>query len=704
MTPGKFPDLVLPALTALLLATATAFAASPAPQELAAAKQWTAAHLGSRTAALPFSFNFAGKPSSDLLRQWDFQSDIRKLDDAKSEHRLTWTDPESRITFRCVAVEYLDFPAVEWTLYFRNESNEPSSLLKDIQALDTRFEREPADEFVLHGTKGDYCAPDSFQPFENRLEPGSVQHFAPFGGRPTNAAFPFYNLQYPGGGLLLAIGWPGQWASSFVRDQARGLHVTAGQENLSASLNPGEEIRSPLIAIVFWQGKDLAHAQNLWRNWMCTHNLPRFADGTLPPAQIVACSSHQFKEMTQANEENQKHFVDRYLEEGMKLDYWWMDAGWYPCNGEWPNTGTWEPDPTRFPNGLRAVSDHARAKGIKTIVWFEPERVGDRNSWLARVHPEWLLSKKVKSQTAPKGGNFGSGPGSLLNLGNDEARQWLIDHVDRMLREQGIDLYRQDFNMDPLPFWLGADTPGRQGMTENLYVRGYLAYWDALRQRHPNLRIDSCASGGRRDDLETLRRAVPLIRSDHLFEPTSQQNHHYSFASWIPYHGAGYVTGQSAIGQHGQPDIHAYAFRSNMSPSLTLCYDMRRTDLDYRLAERLFTQLKQVGPNYLGDFYPLTPYSLANDVWLAWQYHRPETASGVVQAFRRPESGEESRTFKLSGLDAEAAFELENFDGGKETRTGRELLENGLTITLGNKPAAAVILYKQLTLSKLPGK
>jgi alpha-galactosidase len=251
--------------------------------------------------------------------------------------------------------------------------------------------------------------------------------------------------------------------------------------------------------------------------------------------------------------------------------------------------------------------------------------------------------------------------------------------------------------MDPLPFWWGADSPDRQGMTENLYVQGYLAYWDALRQRHPDLRIDSCASGGRRDDLETLRRAVPLIRSDHLFEPTSQQNHHFAFASWIPYHGAGYVVGHSAIGFKVENGIEAYGFRSNMSPSLTLCYDMRRTDLDYRLAERLFAQLKRIQPNYLGDFYPLTPYGLANDVWLAWQYDRPEAGSGVVQAFRRPESGEETKTFKLHGLDPEAKYELENFDGGKETRTGRELLDEGITVTLGEKPSAAVIAYRQLT-------
>ena len=41
----------------------------------------------------------------------------------------------------------------------------------------------------------------------------------------------------------------------------------------------------------------------------------------LPPVpQLAACSSHQFAEMINANEANQKLFVDRYLEEGLTLD------------------------------------------------------------------------------------------------------------------------------------------------------------------------------------------------------------------------------------------------------------------------------------------------------------------------------------------------------------------------------------------------
>ncbi len=644
-------------------------------------RRWAHEHLTGQalsTDALPFSFVYDDKPSSELLASWPHQHATLVLDNGHRHRTDRWTDPQTGLQIRCVMVEFADYPAVEWTVYFKNTGDSNTAILEQIQGIDTRFERDAESEYVLHGNTGDSCTADSFAPFSQTLDANSTRQFAPVGGRPSNGAFPYYNVQFNDGGVFLAIGWPGQWASAFTRDDRQGLRVLAGQQLTHLLLQPGEEIRSPLIALVFWQGDDLISAQNLWRRWMVAHNLPRTADGQLPPTQIVACSSHQFTEMTQANEENQKLFIDRYLATGMPLDYWWMDAGWYPCDGNWGNLGTWEPDSTRFPHGLRAVSDHAHAHGVNIITWFEPERVGDPASWpswLATQHPEWLL-------------------GTLLNLGHPAALAWLINHIDRFLTEQGVDFYRQDFNMDPLNNWRGQDTPDRQGLTENLYIQGYLAYWDALRQRHPQLRIDSCASGGRRDDLESMRRAVPLIRSDYLFEPTSQQCHHRQFAAWIPYHGAGYVIGQSSIGGSGTNDINVYHFRANMSASMTLCYDMRRDDLNYALAHQLFAQLKQIGPNYLSDFYPLTDYSLANTVWMVWQYDDPEAGHGLVQAFRRDDSEVATTTYRLYGLDPDAQYAVTNLDVGTSTIiSGRKMMEHGLTVDIKDQPGAAIITY-----------
>ena len=85
------------------------------------------------------------------------------------------------------------------------------------------------------------------------------------------------------------------------------------------------------------------------------------------------------------------------------------------------------------------------------------------------------------------------------------------------------------------------DTEDRQGITEIKHVTGYLAYWDELRRRHPDMLIDSCASGGRRNDLETMRRAVPLWRSDYAFEPVGHQCMTYGISLWLPFHGTGTV-------------------------------------------------------------------------------------------------------------------------------------------------------------------
>ena len=67
--------------------------------------------------------------------------------------------------------------------------------------------------------------------------------------------------------------------------------------------------------------------------------------------------------------------------------------------------------------------------------------------------------------------------------------------------------------IESLPFWRANDAPDRQGITEIRHVEGYLAFWDALRARHPGMLIDSCASGGRRDALETIRRGESKYES-----------------------------------------------------------------------------------------------------------------------------------------------------------------------------------------------
>ncbi len=168
-----------------------------------------------RQNALPFSFVYGGQSSDTLLAAWKKNHLIEQLDATRTRHTLVWTDGTTGLQVRCVSVEYADFPTLEWTVYFKNTGARPTPILENVQGLDASLEREADGEFVLNAWKGDTCAPDLYQPWTETLGPDVVRRFAPPDGRGTNGAFPYYNLRMPGGGILLAVGWPGQWAASF---------------------------------------------------------------------------------------------------------------------------------------------------------------------------------------------------------------------------------------------------------------------------------------------------------------------------------------------------------------------------------------------------------------------------------------------------------------------------------------------------------
>jgi alpha-galactosidase len=628
----------------------------------------------------PFSFVYGSMKSADLLRDWTVQRSSRELDSKRTEHTQTYRDPKTNLEVRCVGVEYHDFATVEWTVYFKNEGAADTPILENIQALDTHLERNGDGEFVLHHNKGAPATPNDYEPYETLLEKNSQQRFSGKGGRPSNQDLPYFNLAWPGQGTIIVVGWPGQWAGILTRDATNGVQVRIGQELTHFKLLPGEEVRTPRIVMQFWKGSWI-RSQNIWRRWMEAYNMPH-PHGQLPPPQMAGNTSREYVEMTQATDRDENMFIDRYVAEDLKPDYFWMDAGWYPNNGFWANTGTWEVDTTRFPQGLKVVSDHAHSKGIRIILWFEPERV-TKGSWLYEQHSEWLLTPPPNS-----GDQLYDKEWKLLDFGNPEALDWLTNHVDKLITEQGIDLYRQDFNMDPLNYWRANDAPDRQGITEIRYVTGFLAYWDELRRRHPDMLIDSCASGGRRNDVDSLLRAVPLTRSDYLLEagePVSQQMQTYGMALWIPFFGTG-VSGEEP-----------YVFRSQMTPGIITTWDLRRKDLDYNKLRTLVRQWRAVAPNYYGDVYPLIPYSLATDVWAAIQFDRPEVGEGFVEIFRRSRSPYENARLKLQGLEPEGRYRVENLDSRSNREySGKELMDQGVEVQLAHAPGSALLSYTRL--------
>lgn len=633
--------------------------------------------LGERLAAVSgpcFSFTYDGHSSADLLGKWKLTQEHVPAQGSTKLHKLTWTDPKTKLQCVLELKEYLDFPVAEWVVRFKNTGKKPTPILEDIRSMDLRLD-VGLDAF-LNYHDGDYNTPDSYEPHRVKLGGGWKCSFAPEGGRPTNRAFPYFNVEYPQdkSGVILVVGWSGQWSAAFecTKDQRS---VVAGQELTHFRLLPGEEVRTPMSVVMLWKG-DRIRSQNLWRRWMFAHNLPR-PSGKLPEPMFHVCMG------LQQSEKGEKDYIDAFFKRGIKFTHWWMDAGWYPSTNKlWGSVGTWKPDPQRFPHGIRAVSDHVHKKGMKLILWFEPERVTPGTE-LDVEHPELLLTSDANTD-------------KLLNLGNRDAWKWIVERVDGLIVSEGIDLYRQDHNFNPLPFWRANDAPDRQGISEIRYVEGYLAFWDELRRRHPDMLIDSCASGGRRNDIETLRRSVPLLRSDYQSPEnpaadmneyaTGNQGHGYCLSSWFPFTG----TGVSAK--------ITYIARSHFTPCMGMgLADPKDDKADWKQFRLMHAHWSMISPFFGGDYYPLTPYSLSEDAWVAWQFHREDMNAGMAQFFRHSKSPFARAMFRLTALDADATYIVTDMDRPRRkiAATGKELMQKGIEVEMGDAPSSALFVYEK---------
>ncbi|MBI4532104.1 MAG: alpha-galactosidase [Candidatus Latescibacteria bacterium] len=641
--------------------------------------EWVTSHFVAG-ALPPFSFIYDGQLSTDFLTGWQFHHETSTLDDKKTVQTFTYTNSRTGLEVRCVCEVFQDFPAVEWVLHFKNTGTSDTPIIEDVQVLDTTLMCTEGGEVILHRALGSSASRMDFAPIDEVVKPNTQIRFAPVGGRSSNtSAFPFFNVEFPlheeTEGVVVGIGWSGQWAASLTRNSGTGLTVRAGMEGVHLRLHPDEQIRTPRILLLFWKGDHRMEGHNLLRRFILSHHTLQ-KEGQPVTAPLACVGSPRFfdesntgAEFNDATEHNQIEFARRYRELGLETEYWWIDAGWF--EGRWPNgVGNWFIRKDGFPNGLRPVSDAVKQLGMGFLLWFEPERVY-QGTWLDREHPEWVLKLPDR-------------PNGLLNLGNHEARRWLTGHISGMIEREGISIYRQDFNMDPLPYWHATDKPDRQGITEIRHIEGLYAFWDELLSRHPGLIIDNCASGGRRIDLETTSRSIPLWRTDyHYFEPNGYQSHTCGLNFSLPLSGTG----------SGSPDT--YAFRSSMNSAVVLAWNLYAPDFPVEQAQRLIAEFMRVRPFFYGDFYPLTAHSVSDDVWMAYQFHREDMRQGVVLAFRRPESPYLSARLKLCGLHPEAQYDLTFEDTGvRQTLTG-EALCRGIIVTIEEAPGSVLITYRQ---------
>jgi alpha-galactosidase len=333
------------------------------------------------------------------------------------------------------------------------------------------------------------------------------------------------------------------------------------------------------------------------------------------------------------------------------------------------------------------LGEACEKNGVQLLLWFEPERVRGGEE-LEREHPEWLLYQRDES-----GNVVGD---CLLDLGNDEARGWLIGHVNGLIKESHIAVYRQDFNFNPAPIWAQNEAEDRIGMLENRHALGYLAYWDALILANPGLWIDSCASGGRRNDLETMRRAVPLHYTDvgYGHHPIKQKQHREMF-EWIPYfraHNMNWDNAETGAYENGGRPTDTFAFHCALAPALTSMFTYNDTEENFEIGRRMDDIWREAAEIELsGDYYPMTECRLDPRDFYAMQFDDPIAHRGFIQVIRNTQVESDTYVVKAPCVHENAVYTLIDRETGKHLSLTSNELREGFAAMLA--PRSGVIYF-----------
>ena len=517
----------LPNILVLLcvLSPQLARAASPSPAEMALARWWVAARFegnanvmgqdgprGAKSPSFgpPFSFVYQGKPSADFLGNWRTERVSKKLSDGRTARTTTYSDPATGLEVRCDAVEYGDYPAVEWILYFKNTGTKDTGIIEHILPMDLSLRRGPG-EVVVHHARGTCCNIADFQPIDDVLaaDANLLIQSDPW---PSTTALPFFNVEWNGQGIIAGIGWTEGWVANVAGKGEKSFAVQVGPSLGHFILHPGEEVRSLRMLVLFWQG-DRFHGQNLWRQLLLKHYSPTPGG---KPLQAPLCHAN----WGWWNTQQQIARLSWWKKHDLPMELYWMDIGWErdPTDAEAKeHLATCVVNQKKHPGGLKPISDACHKLDMKYLLWFGSGRLWPSVERVRKFRPE-LLSPEY--------------PGT--DSGNPMINKYMIEHFGDKFAAWGVNVFRPDAHSTAVP----DAAKDRQGINKARSAAGFIEFWDALLKRFPNMFIDNCCAGGQNIDLETIRRSIPLWRSDYQvnqnFDPIGVQGQTYGLSLWVP--------------------------------------------------------------------------------------------------------------------------------------------------------------------------
>jgi len=623
---------------------------------------------------LPFKFNYGGECSRNFLDKWEKKitaDSVTYFEDEKNGGLVITADIKL----------YDSCPAFDLKITLENTGNTNTKLIEGFSTLDFCVDSPLNDgSYVVHKAMGGLTALNDFVQSDVIINDGEEFAIETAAGRSSNKDLPFFRIDTGKSNIIIAVGWTGQWKCAIKNDD-KILKVSSGIEDLSFVIYPGEKFSLGSMVCLIWEG-DSYESNNAFRQLLLEEYISEIKDRDKNPYIFCnTCFTRGGGWLNECDEKNQISLINAL--KPLDCESVITDAGWF--TGGWPyGAGNWNADPEKYPDGLKPVSDASKAQDMKYGLWFELERAVTGTE-LAEKHQDWLLRGGIFDS-----GNFVENEHLLLNLGIPAAVDYIYAIVEDKFKTDGIECYRQDFNLDPLWYWRNNDENDRKGVTEIKYINGLYGYLDRIRENYPDVFMDGCSSGGRRIDIEMLKRFHTHQKTDLWFNPTVDQNSLFSLSHYIPN-----VSFTAHINRYDD-----YAFNSVMAAALCLGWIADDGNEEYNgngkfefgRAKELIERYNAVRPYLNRSFYPLTPPNENDDAAIAFEFYDKTSDSGVIFIFAREKCEMSEIKLELKGIENNGAdYILTDLASGVKVKAEAK---GGFTVSIDSLPFSKVVKFE----------
>jgi len=461
-----------------------------------------------------------------------------------------------------------------------------------------------------------------------------------------------------------ALAGSGSWRITVEQDQLDAVRVTGGFNpfDFGYVLHPGERLETP----VFYGGyaaNGLGGASRLLHRFELEHVLPRTAataGQALPKPRPVIYNSWEATEF-KVNEAGQIALAEKAAALG--IDRFVMDDGWFgQRKDDHAGLGDWYVNAEKFPRGLKPLIDKVHALGMDFGLWVEPEMVNP-DSDLYRKHPDWVLHFPGRPESEQRNQ-------LVLNLARPDVRAYVFGFLDKVLTENDIAFLKWDYNRNwSEPGWDQLPA-GEQKRVYVEFTRSLYSILAELRQKHPNVEIESCSGGGGRVDLGILRytdEVWPSDNTDPFDRLTQQDGFTYAYSPQVM---MAWVT-DTPHWLNKRTTSLEYRMLSSMQGSLGIGANIAKwSDEETATAKRLIAAYHQVQATIVqGNLYRLVSPRNGSE-FSATQTVRPDKSQSVVFAFiHSTQEGRLFPTLKLKGLDPAAEYTLSSIQGKARMET-----------------------------------